>query len=43
LWWGVFVLWLLAVSIDLITRERKDQSDRVDESVADGTAMEANV
>jgi hypothetical protein len=43
LWWGFFVLWLLAVSINLTIRERKDQSDPVDESVADGTAMEANV
>ena len=43
LWWGVFVLWLLAVSINLTTRERKDQSDRVDESISDGTVMEVNI
>lgn len=43
LWWGVFVLWLLAVSIVLTMRESKQANDRIGESVADGTAMEAIV
>ncbi len=43
LWWGVFVLWLLVVSIVLTMRERKQEPDQVGESIADGTAVEANV
>lgn len=43
LWWGVFVLWLLVLSIVLTLRERKQETDRTGESIADGTAVEANV
>lgn len=43
LWWGVFVLWLLVVSIVLTRRETKQETDQIGESLADGTVMEANV